>query len=74
MGGGGSDLCKSREGLTKDALGRQIGRGRWDLHKSDSGWVAACGKMDPRLARRKGTTQEWEWCYWIYREEAEEST
>jgi hypothetical protein len=28
--------------------------------------------MDPRLARRKGTTQEWEWCYRIHREEAKE--
>jgi hypothetical protein len=57
-------LCKSREGLTKH--GRQIGRGR------RGGWVADYGKRDPRLAKRIGTTQEWEWCYRIYREEAKE--
>ena len=36
--------------------------GSWDLRKSNQhhDWVAACVKMDPRLARKRGTGQEWE--------------
>jgi hypothetical protein len=59
------NLRKSdQEGLTKRLL---IGTGR------DGGWAGACGKMDPMLARRKGTTQEWEWYYRGNPEEVDES-
>ena len=57
-------------GPTKGDLGRQGGVGSWwYFPKKDWVRVAAYGKMDPRLARWKGTTQETELCYRVYQKE-----
>jgi hypothetical protein len=46
--------------------------GSWDLGKNDQHWVAECMKMDPRLARKRDPSQEWEWWEWRYQVYPEE--